>query len=72
MCGWHLQDYPDGFVQFTTQRNLKEIIQLVDEGRLKVDPITTHTMELTEAAKAVDLLIDHADQAMGVILRMSH
>jgi threonine dehydrogenase-like Zn-dependent dehydrogenase len=68
----HGKDYPDAFVQFTTQRNLKEIIRLIDEGRLKVDPMTTHTIKLSDAAKAVDLLIDHADQAMGVVLRMSH
>ena len=68
----HGQDYPDAFVQFTTQRNLKEIIRLIEEGRLKVDPMTTHTIELVNTAKAVNLLIDHPDQAMGVVLRMSH
>ncbi len=68
----HGQDYPDAFVPFTTQRNLKEIIRLIDEGRLKVDPMTTHTIELADAAKAVDLLIDYPGQAMGVVLQMSH
>jgi threonine dehydrogenase-like Zn-dependent dehydrogenase len=66
------KDYPAAFVQFTTQRNLKEIIRLIDSGRLIVDPMTTHRMPLAEVGKAADLLIDHPESAMGIILQMSH
>jgi threonine dehydrogenase-like Zn-dependent dehydrogenase len=66
------KDYPAAFVQFTTQRNLKEIIRLIDAGRLLVDPMTTHRMALEDVGKAADLLVDHPDQAMGIILQMSH
>ncbi len=66
------KDYPDAFVQFTTQRNLREIISLISERRLLVDPMTTHTMPLEDVGRAADLLIDHPDQAMGIILKMKH
>ncbi|MFA6104743.1 MAG: zinc-binding alcohol dehydrogenase [Victivallaceae bacterium] len=66
------KDYPAAFVQFTTQRNLREIIQLISEKRLIVDPMTTHCMPLKEVGKAADLLIDHPDKAMGIVLEMSH
>ena len=61
-------DYPNAFVQFTTQRNLREIISLIAEKRLKVDPLTTHSMAIEKVNDAADLLVDHPDKAMGIIL----
>lgn len=66
------KDYPDAFVQFTTQRNLKEIVKLISEKRLKVDPMTTHSMPLEKANAAADLLVDHPDKALGIIFEMKH
>ena len=66
------KDYPDAFVQFTTQRNLCEIISLISERRLLVDPMTTHTMPLEDVGKAADLLINTPDKALGIVLQMSH
>lgn len=66
------KDYPDAFVQFTTQRNLREIISLISEKRLLVDPMTTHTLPLKDVSKAANLLIDSPEKAMGIILEMSH
>jgi len=66
------KDYPNAFVQFTTQRNLKEIVNLISEKRLKVDPLTTHTMPLEKIGDAADLLVNTPDQAMGIILTMKH
>lgn len=65
-------DYPNAFVEFTTQRNLREIITLISEGRLLVDPITTHTMPVEKAAEAADLLIEKPDKALGIVFEMEH
>lgn len=64
------QDYPNGFVQFTTQRNLREIAMLMMENRLRVDPMTTHRFALSDVGEAADLLVDHPEKALGVILEM--
>ena len=66
------RDYPAAFVQFTTQRHLCEIVNLINEERLRVDPMTTHTLPLEEVARAADLLIEHPDRALGIILKMTH
>jgi threonine dehydrogenase-like Zn-dependent dehydrogenase len=66
------KDYPAAFVQFTTQRNLREIISLISEKRLLVDPMTTHTMPLEKIGEAADLLINSPDKALGIILEMQH
>ena len=66
------RDYPAAFVQFTTQRNAVELIRLLAEKRLLVDPLTTHRMPLEKIADAGELLIEHPDQSLGMILTMKH
>lgn len=61
-------DYPNAFIQFTTQRNLREIIQLIAEKRLLVTPMTSHRMSLDDVGKAADLLIEKPDKSLGIIL----
>ena len=68
----HGADYPAAFVQFTTQRNARELIRLIAEKRLLVDPMTTHVLPLDEAEKAGDLLCNTPDKALGVIFTMEH
>ena len=64
------KDYPDAFVQFTTQRNLREFINLLVEKKVKVDPMTTHRVYIDDVADAAELLLNHPDKAVGVILQM--
>jgi len=65
-------DYPNAIVDFTTQRNLREIINLISENRLIVDPVTTHTLPLEKAQEAADLLIANPDKALGIVFEMKH
>ena len=44
----------------------------MSEGRLLTDPLITHRIPLADIGKAADLLLEHPDQAMGVILTMKH
>lgn len=64
------KDYPDVFVQFTSQRNARELITLIAEKRLKVAPLITHHFRIEDVADAVSLLMEHADKSLGVILTM--
>ena len=66
------KDYPAAFVQFTTRRNAMELIQLIAEKRLLVDPLTTHRIPLENIREAGDLLVDHPDEALGVVLTIKH
>ena len=66
------KDYPNAFVPFTTQRNLREVISLISEKRLIVDPMTTHEFPLEKVGDAVDLLLTCPEKALGVILQMIH
>ncbi len=61
-------DYPAVFVQWTTQRNLEECMRLMAEGRLAVERIITHRFPMGRAPEAVDLIAEHSDQCVGVVI----
>lgn len=64
------RDYPAAFVQFTTQRNLREITELLTEKRLLVEPLITHRLPLAQVGQAADMLIDRPNETLGVVLEM--
>lgn len=61
------QDYPPVFMDWTTTRNLRECMRLMSEGRLDADSLITDRVPLSQAPQACEKLIQHPDQAMGVI-----
>ncbi|NLO05964.1 MAG: zinc-binding dehydrogenase [candidate division WS1 bacterium] len=61
-------DYPPVFVQWSTQRNLHECLRLMSEGRLRVGEFITHTFAMTDAADAIDTIIERTDETVGVVL----
>lgn len=65
------KDYPAAFVQFTSQRNARELLRLIAEKRLKVLPLITHRVKLESVGEAAELLLNHPDKALGVILEMA-
>lgn len=62
------RDYPATLVQWTTQRNLEDVVWWIDAGKLKVRPLITHRYPLDRVAEAYELLIENPGEALGVIL----
>lgn len=65
-------DYPNALVQFTTKRNLEEVVALMAENRLVVKPMTTHRCPLSEVVNMADQILENPGESLGVILKMSH
>jgi NADPH2:quinone reductase len=63
------RDYPSAIVQWTTQRNLEEIIILINNGKLKVTPLITQRYPLDQVAEGYEKLIQSPNEALGVILK---
>ena len=61
-------DYPNRFVQWDQERNLYALLQMQASGGVRVGPLLTHRFPFAEAPKAVDLLIEHPDEALAVVL----
>lgn len=47
---------------------LARAIELVQAGRIQVDPLISHRFPFTEAKGAYDLLDDRRSEAVGVLL----
>jgi len=62
------RDYPPVFVQWNTRRNLELVIRLIAEQQLDVKSLITHRFPLERAAEACEVLIEHPEEALGVIL----
>ena len=61
-------EYPPVFMQWTTRRNLEEVLRLTSEKRLLVEPLITHRYPLAQAPEACEVLIEHPEEALGVVL----
>jgi len=62
-------DYPIGYVKWTENRNMQEVLRLMDQGLLKVSPLITDEFPLQRAPEAYQKIMEHRDTVLGVILR---
>jgi threonine dehydrogenase-like Zn-dependent dehydrogenase len=67
---WNLRgvDYPERFVRWTAKSNLEAFLHFLATGRISAAPLLTHRFPVERAAEAADLLVEHPDQALGVVL----
>lgn len=64
----HGVDYPIGYVRWTEQRNMAEVVRLLATGRLKVDDLITHRYPIDQAVEAYRTLIDPATPSLAIVL----
>ena len=62
-------DYPQHYVRWTEKRNLDEFIQLLAEGRVRVDTLVGGTYSLDEAQQAYDALFGGSLGKAAALLR---
>jgi len=63
------QDYPIGYVRWTEGRNLTAIVDLMESGRLDVQPLVTHRFPIERATEAYDLITEPGESSpLGVII----
>ncbi len=60
-------DYPFGQVRWTAQRNMEAILDLVAQGKLPVEKLTTHRFPIAQAAEAYDLITSN-EPVLGAVL----
>jgi predicted dehydrogenase len=61
------QDYPIGYVRWTERENMRAFLELVADGRVRVEPLITHRVPIGEAERAYELLDD--PNALGIVLQ---
>ncbi len=61
-------DYPVGQVRWTEGRNLVAFLDLVAQGKVRVDRLITHRFAIEEALQAYDLILHNREPYIGVLL----
>lgn len=49
-------DYPIGYVRWTEGRNFQTIVELLESGKLNVQPLITHRFPIEKAAEAYEII----------------
>ncbi len=62
-------DYPLPYVRWTEKRNIESFLELVNDGRVNVERLTTHRFSIEQAERAYDLISgDATEPYLGVVL----
>lgn len=62
-------DYPLPYVRWTEKRNIESFLELVNDGRVDVEKLTTHRFSIDQAERAYDLISGEASEPyLGVVL----
>jgi polar amino acid transport system substrate-binding protein len=62
-------DYPLPYVRWTEKRNIESFLELIADGRLNVERLTTHRFPITEADRAYQLISGELQEPnLGVLL----
>jgi len=63
------QDYPLGYIRWTEGRNFEAVVDLMANGKLKVEPLITHRFPIEKAAKAYEVITGKKkEKFLGVLL----
>ncbi len=63
------QDYPLPYVRWTEKRNIESFLELIGDGRVNVERLTTHRFPITEADRAYQLISGNLQEPnLGVVL----
>ena len=60
------QDYPEGFVRWTEQRNFEAVLDMMKTGALNVKPLISHRFTIENAVEAYGLL--NKSSVLGILL----
>ncbi|MEI6291845.1 MAG: bi-domain-containing oxidoreductase, partial [Chloroflexota bacterium] len=66
------KDYPIGYVRWTEGRNFLTIVELLESGKLKVQPLITQRIQIEKADEAYDIITGKSKVPfLGVLLKYS-
>jgi predicted dehydrogenase/threonine dehydrogenase-like Zn-dependent dehydrogenase len=63
------EDYPYAFVRWTENRNMQEYLQLIADGKVKLDSILEREYDLSQVQSAYKDLQDTVSKPLGITLR---
>ncbi len=64
------RDYPPVYMRWNTQTNVRLCLRLIAEGKLKVEELITHHVEVRECEEVVAEISERPDDILGVVFDM--
>jgi predicted dehydrogenase/threonine dehydrogenase-like Zn-dependent dehydrogenase len=61
-------DYPISYVRWTEQRNMNQFLELVADGKVKLDELVTHRFNIENALSAYEMIMENTEPYIGVLL----
>jgi predicted dehydrogenase/threonine dehydrogenase-like Zn-dependent dehydrogenase len=62
-------DYPSGYIRWTEGRNFQAVVKLLEDGKIKVEPLITHRFPIETAAEAYQVITGKKQEPfLGVLL----
>nr|WP_288931209.1 bi-domain-containing oxidoreductase [uncultured Allomuricauda sp.] len=62
-------DYPLAYVRYTEQRNMEAFLDLVSQGTIRLNELTTHVFDILEAEKAYEIVMGNIPEPhIGILL----
>ena len=61
-------DYPYGYVRWTENRNMAAFLDLIGEGKIRVQPLITHRFGIDRATEAYRMMTEGHEPYMGMLI----
>jgi polar amino acid transport system substrate-binding protein len=61
-------DYPVGYVRWTENRNMKAYLDLLHQGKIKLNHLITHEFSIDQAKDAYDMIHAKSEAFTGIVL----
>lgn len=65
-------DYPFPYVRWTTQRNMECFLDLVADGKVKLDKLITHRFKIDNALQAYENILKGTESYLGVLIEYAN
>lgn len=62
-------DYPYAFVRWTENRNMMAFVSLLEQNKINLSKLISHTFNFNEAKKAYDLILAKTEPFSGILLK---
>lgn len=62
-------DYPPAYVRWTEKRNMEAFQQMLADGQIHIDYLTTHEFSLDDAPKAYDMVVNKTEPYLGILIK---
>jgi polar amino acid transport system substrate-binding protein len=62
-------DYPASYVRWTEKRNMEAFQQLILDGNINIDYLTTHLIDFDKSPEAYDMILNKTEPYLGIVLK---